>query len=149
MPTVLAEKTGVSDQDLDADMKREVITPKDFENLKVLGSGGFGKVLLVRKKSRHCCGKLFAMKIIKKNQISDGNFFIEHTKAKAERDILVQIKHPFIVHLYFAFQSTKKLYLVIDFCSGGDFFNLLEGKRNSILEEDSARYSILFHGRVA
>ena len=51
--------------------------------------------------------------IVEKNQM-------EH--AKSERDILNEIKHPFIVRLRFAFQSEGKLYLVTDYYNGGTLF---------------------------
>lgn len=40
----------------------------------------------------------------------------------AERKILEKICHPFIVKLMFAFQTEKKLFLVLDYCPGGELF---------------------------
>lgn len=41
--------------------------------------------------------------------------------AQTERSVLTQMRdHPFIVTLYFAFQTTEKLFLILDYCPGGD-----------------------------
>lgn len=58
------------------------ISHADFQTLKVVGRGSFGKVYLVRKKSD---GKAYAMKILKKDQLIKKNLLI---KTQAERDIL-------------------------------------------------------------
>jgi serine/threonine protein kinase len=58
----------------------------------------------------------------------------------AERRIMAQIRHPFIVPLIFAFQSQEKLYMVTEYCSGGElFFHLKRLKR---FKEKDARFYI-------
>ena len=42
-----------------------------------------------------------------------------------ERNILVEMGHPFIVKLHYAFQTAGKLYLILDFLRGGDLFSRL------------------------
>ena len=42
------------------------VGPQDFQLLKVLGKGGYGKVLQVRKISGRDAGQVFAMKVLKK-----------------------------------------------------------------------------------
>ncbi|CCI40102.1 unnamed protein product [Albugo candida] len=95
-------------------------TPKtcldDFELLKVIGKGSYGKVTLVRKKNSN---RLFAMKSLHKSNVKRRNQ-VEHTKT--ERRVLGRAKHPFIVHLHYAFQTTQKLYFVLDYCPGGELF---------------------------
>ncbi|RYY31819.1 hypothetical protein EON62_06160, partial [archaeon] len=88
----------------------------DFELLKVLGKGSFGKVFLVRLIHT---GELYAMKVLKKKEVVRRRQ-VEHTKA--ERRIMGGIDHPFIVSLRFAFQSADKLYMVTDYCRGGELF---------------------------
>mmetsp|Transcript_8992 Transcript_8992/g.15221 ORF Transcript_8992/g.15221 Transcript_8992/m.15221 type:complete len:80 (+) Transcript_8992:248-487(+) len=73
------------------------ISINDFQLLKVIGRGSFGKVYLVRKKDS---GLPFAMKILKKDQLIKKNLLI---KTQAERDILEKIKNPYIVGLHYAF----------------------------------------------
>ena len=88
----------------------------DFELLKVLGKGSFGKVLQVKKKDTK---EIFAMKILHKDAVLERNQ-LEHTKA--ERHILESVQHPFLVGLRYAFQSEAKLYMVLDFLNGGKLF---------------------------
>ncbi|KAG1664574.1 Ribosomal protein S6 kinase beta-1 [Nymphon striatum] len=71
----------------------EKITPKDFELLKVLGRGGYGKVFQVRKLTGKDSGKIFAMKVLKKATIVSNQKDTAHTKA--ERNILEAVKPPF------------------------------------------------------
>jgi len=80
---------------------QEKVRLDDFELLKVLGRGSFGKVMQVRKKSD---GKVYAMKILKKRAIIARNQ-VEHTKA--ERKILSALQHPFLMTLRYAFQSKE------------------------------------------
>jgi serum/glucocorticoid-regulated kinase 2 len=63
--------------------------------------------------------KIYAMKILGKEMLMKQNM-ISYTKS--EKQILQQIDHPFIVHLRYAFQTDTKLYLVLDFLSGGELF---------------------------
>ena len=93
----------------------------DFDLLKVVGKGAFGKVMLVRKRqgSGEGSGQIYAMKVLKKSVVA-AKGQIEHTKS--ERDILCAIDHPFIVQLRFAFQSKEKLYLVTDYYNSGNLF---------------------------
>jgi serum/glucocorticoid-regulated kinase 2 len=103
------------------------VGPDDFEPLKVLGDGCFGKVMLVRRKGTP---DVFAMKSIHKDHVIK-NKKVRHTKT--ERNVMTQLRHPFIMQLHFAFQSGGKLYLVMDYFSGGDmFFHLSRERRFSV-----------------
>lgn len=95
--------------------------------LRVLGKGSFGKVVLVRKRVGHERGELFAMKILRKAHLVKRRQ-IERTKT--ERKVLAVVDHPFIMKLHFAFQTEDKLYLVLDYCPGGElFFHLSRYRR--------------------
>ena len=93
----------------------------DFEPLKLLGTGSFGRVLLVKKKNNN---KLFAMKILLKSYLKKKHQE-EHTKT--ERNLMVSINCPFVMNIKYAFQDEVQLYLVTEFMQGGDiFFHLHE-----------------------
>ncbi|KAI6649825.1 cGMP-dependent protein kinase 1 isoform 2 [Oopsacas minuta] len=111
--------------------------PKDFELLKVLGKGGYGKVYLVRKVNGIDSNRVYAMKVLKKALIIRNHKDMIHTKA--ERSILEAINHPFIVNLHYAFQTNGKLYLILEYLSGGELFALLE-KEGIFLEDNSTFY---------
>ncbi|XP_067831745.1 ribosomal protein S6 kinase alpha-5-like isoform X1 [Heptranchias perlo] len=102
----------------------EKVGMENFELLKVLGTGAYGKVFLVRKVSGHDTGKLFAMKVLKKASIIQKAKTTEHTKT--ERQVLEQIRQsPFLVTLHYAFQTDAKLHLILDYVSGGELFTHL------------------------
>uniref|UniRef100_A0AAV1VP25 non-specific serine/threonine protein kinase n=1 Tax=Peronospora matthiolae TaxID=2874970 RepID=A0AAV1VP25_9STRA len=93
------------------------VSVSDFDLIKVIGKGSIGKVFLVRKKDTSV---VYAMKVLrKKNVVRHG--LEEHIKT--ERLILEEIDHPFIARLRFSFQTKDKLYLVTDYCSGGELFH--------------------------
>ncbi|RZF32667.1 hypothetical protein LSTR_LSTR004095 [Laodelphax striatellus] len=98
--------------------------PSQFELLKVLGQGSFGKVFLVRKVVGLDSGTLYAMKVLKKATLK----VRDRMRTKMERNILVDVRHPFIVRLHYAFQTEGKLYLILDFLRGGDLFTRLSNE---------------------
>ncbi|XP_014749616.1 PREDICTED: ribosomal protein S6 kinase alpha-3-like isoform X2 [Sturnus vulgaris] len=55
-----------------------------------------------------------------------------------ERDILVEVNHPFIVKLHYAFQTEGKLYLILDFLRGGDLFTRLS--KEVMFTEDDVKF---------
>lgn len=101
-------------------------TKEDFDWLAVLGKGHFGKVVLARKRDS---GRLYAIKALKKAKIV-AKRQIENTRT--EKRILATVQHPFIIRLHYAFQSDTRLYLALDFCPGGELFNLLQNTRDQL-----------------
>ncbi|CZR62686.1 probable protein kinase 1 [Phialocephala subalpina] len=93
---------------------------EDFELLKVVGKGSFGKVMQVKKKDTQ---RIYALKTIRKAHIISRSE-VAHTLA--ERSVLSQINNPFIVPLKFTFQSPEKLYFVLAFVNGGELFHHLQ-----------------------
>jgi len=112
------------------------VGPNDFQLLKVLGKGGYGKVFQVKKVSGNDSGKIFAMKVLKKATIVRNQKDTAHTKA--ERNILEAVKSPFMCDLLYAFQTGGKLYLILEYLSGGELFMHLE--REGIFMEDTAAF---------
>jgi len=102
---------------------QEGVSMNDFHVLNSkIGEGGFAKVMKVR----HIKTKeVYACKVLSKRQLLDErqvvNIFIE-------RGILIRLQHPFIVSLQYAFQNKEKLFFVMDYCAGGDFFHYLQKK---------------------
>lgn len=79
--------------------QRAVVTFKDFRILETIGAGTFGRVMKVEKRGSN---KIFAMKMLRKAFLYKNR----HLKyAVSECNILKQLDHPFIVKLYFAFQT--------------------------------------------
>ncbi|VEN59683.1 unnamed protein product, partial [Callosobruchus maculatus] len=113
---------------------QEKTGPQDFELRKVLGKGGYGKVFQVKKITGKDANTVFAMKVLRKASIVRNQKDTAHTKA--ERNILEEVKHPFIVDLIYAFQTGGKLYLILEYLSGGELFMHLE--REGIFLEDTA-----------
>jgi len=93
---------------------------EDFDLLKVVGKGSFGKVMQVKKKDTQ---RIYALKTIRKAHIISRSE-VAHTLA--ERSVLSQINNPFIVPLKFTFQSPEKLYFVLAFVNGGELFHHLQ-----------------------
>lgn len=90
---------------------------KNFELLKVLGTGAYGKVFLVRKCGGQDTGKLYAMKVLKKASIVQKAKTTEHIKT--ERQVLASVRQaPFLVTLYYAFQTDAKLHLILEYVKG-------------------------------
>ncbi|PAV82655.1 hypothetical protein WR25_05871 isoform B [Diploscapter pachys] len=112
------------------------VGPSDFELLRVLGKGGYGKVFQVRKTTGTDAGKIFAMKVLQKATIVRNQKDTAHTRA--ERNILEAVKSPFICDLLYAFQTGGKLYLILEYLSGGELFTHLE--REGMFMEDTAAF---------
>jgi len=104
--------------------EKSSVKPRDFEFLKVIGKGSFGKVLLARHKVDK---NVFAVKVLQKAAIMKRN---EAKHIMAERNVLLKnIKHPFLVGLHFSFQTPDKLYFVLDYVNGGELFFHLQRER--------------------
>ena len=89
----------------------------DFNFIAILGKGNYAKVMLAETKVSK---KLFAIKVFKKESLINNG---DVGGTKVEKDILVkatQEKHPFVVQLHTAFQTETRLYLVLEYVSGGD-----------------------------
>eukprot|EP01136_Pigoraptor_vietnamica_P001844 Opistho-1_new@29007 len=92
---------------------------QDFELLETLGTGTFGRVYLCKHKAT---GKYYAMKVLKKVEVVRLKQ-VEHIQS--EKDILSQIRFPFIVNLFCTFQDDRNLYMLLEYVCGGELFSHL------------------------
>ncbi|CAN0122537.1 unnamed protein product [Heterosigma akashiwo] len=94
----------------------------DFERIKVLGLGSFGKVTLVRDKHSD---NVYALKEIKKGALTDRM----KARIQMERNVMALHRNEFMVKLYYAFQSSDRVCMVMDYCAGGDLYFHLQHHR--------------------
>jgi len=111
---------------------KQKIKSTDFKIVKIIGKGAFGEVRIVRHKESH---KVFAMKTMLKKMMIAKN---QLGHIVAERDLMSDADNPWLVKLFFAFQDATYLYLVMEFCGGGDLMGLLIKK--DILSEKDTRF---------
>lgn len=115
-------------------LKRAKMNIKMFDVIKLLGTGAFGEVNLVKKFDT---GRLYAMKTLHKSDVFNRN---QAAHVKAERDILAEADNEWVVKLYYSFQDEQNLYFVMDYIPGGDLMNLLI--KLQIFEENLAKFYI-------
>jgi protein-serine/threonine kinase len=132
---ILRKNSGDKDGDDEdcGDDKKKTLSVNQFEMLKLLGVGSAGHVYLVKKKdNKH----LYAMKVLKKDKLS--------TKAQSriltERNVLLNAHHPFISTLFFCFQTQTKLFIVMQYCAGGDFYSVIQRQPKGCLTEPQAKF---------
>jgi hypothetical protein len=87
------------------------VGPVDFDLLKVLGKGGYGKVFQVKKTTGNDKHKLYAMKVLKKATIARNAKDTAHTKA--ERNILECVKVIIFFVLYLLVRTYRKILFTI------------------------------------
>ncbi|XP_023035921.1 RAC serine/threonine-protein kinase [Drosophila willistoni] len=108
------------------------VTLENFEFLKVLGKGTFGKVILCREKST---AKLYAIKILKKEVIIQKDE-VAHTLTESR--VLKSTNHPFLISLKYSFQTNDRLCFVMQYVNGGELFWHLSHER--IFTEERTRF---------
>eukprot|EP00911_Craspedida_sp_UC1_P002570 UC1_evm1s1906 len=117
--------------------EKRVVTIDDFDMMKVLGKGTFGKVMLGKDKLD---GTLYAIKILKKDVILAKDE-VAHTMT--ENAVLQSTNHPFLTGLRYSFQTKDLLCFVMDYVNGGELFFHLS--REKVFTEDRARF---YHGII-
>ncbi|KAF5199833.1 kinase [Thalictrum thalictroides] len=103
----------------------------DFDIIKPISRGAFGKVFLARKRTTR---DLFAIKVLKKLDMIRKN---DIERILAERNILITVRNPFVVKFFYSFTCRDNLYLVMEYLNGGDLYSLL--RNIGCLEEEVAR----------
>jgi len=99
--------------------KSKAASITDFEILKPISRGAFGKVYLAQKRKT---GDLYAIKVLSKSDLFRKN---AKESVMTERNALIKAHNPFVVKLFYAFQSVENLYLVMEYLIGGDLASLL------------------------
>lgn len=102
---------------------RPTLCLRDFEIQRTLGTGSFGRVMLVRHLPT---GQFYAMKKLRKSDVVRLKQ-VEHTNN--ERHLLSQVDHPFIVKMLCTFQDERHLYIILEYIAGGELFTLLRKVR--------------------
>lgn len=116
--------------------KYNTVKLSDFDYYSKLGEGGFGFVVHCRKKST---GRHYAMKIQTKQGLLD-SFKDDPYKANLEKEAFQTLQHPFIVNLYYAFQTPSLAIMVLDLADAGDLHTVLTTFPQKRLPEDRVRF---------
>lgn len=108
------------------------VTLDDFQIMKVLGRGSYGKVCLVQYKKTK---EYYAMKSLKKDVLLDEDQ-VESTLL--EKKILQSLDFPFLVGMVFCFQTEERIYFVMPFVQGGELFQHL--RNSKYFPEDKVKF---------
>ncbi|XP_014216493.1 RAC-beta serine/threonine-protein kinase B-like [Copidosoma floridanum] len=122
------EKTSIS-----TSSKQKKVTLENFEFLKVLGRGGYGRVISCREKGT--TENLYALKSVMKSFIIGRNQ-VSHTLS--ENRVMRIMRHPFLISLKYSFQTADRLFFVVDYLSGGDLY--FHVKHDRFFDEDRAKF---------
>ena len=103
-----------------------------YEISSKIGNGKFGLIKLgINKKT----GQKVAIKIMCKKDMSNQDLELMRT----EIEILKICQHPNIIQLYDVFENTDYFYIIMEYCSGGDFFSYLEKRKFRLPENQACR----------
>ncbi|XP_072479453.1 serine/threonine-protein kinase Nek1 isoform X11 [Notamacropus eugenii] len=97
--------------------------------LQKIGEGSFGKAILV--KSREDC-KQYVIKEINISRMSSK----EREESRREVEVLANMKHPNIVLYRESFEENGSLYIVMDYCEGGDLYKRINAQKGVLFPED-------------
>ena len=106
----------------------------DFHMIRRVGRGDVGNVHLVRLKGTNA---LFAMKVLEKQEMLDRN---KMHRVRAEDEILSTTDHPMVSAMFTMFQTNTSLYFLMDYCPGGELFELLQKQPGKRFTEVTARF---------
>ncbi|BFZ11548.1 hypothetical protein BsWGS_14586 [Bradybaena similaris] len=112
--------------------QKKKVSLEDFEFLKVLGKGTFGKVIMCKEKATD---QVYAIKILKKAVIIAKDE-VAHTLT--ENKVLQSSSHPFLIQLKYSFQTADRLCFVMEYINGGELFYHLSRER--VFSEERTRF---------
>uniref|UniRef100_A0A0X3PBC4 cGMP-dependent protein kinase, isozyme 1 n=1 Tax=Schistocephalus solidus TaxID=70667 RepID=A0A0X3PBC4_SCHSO len=107
----------------------------DLERVAVIGQGGFGRVELVKPTNDSSIG--FALKRMKKVHIVETK---QQEHVHSEKRILMCVDSPFICKLFKTFKDNKFVYMLMEFCPGGELWTVLRDRR--VFDDKLTRFSL-------
>ena len=113
-----------------------IIRDIEYEIIKELGKGGFGRVIQVKSKSDN---NYYAIKEITiKDEMKDG---LENIKKEA--DILSKFNSNNIVKYYDSWENKDKFYILMEYCEGQNLRDFINSIKNNELIEEDILYNII------
>ncbi|KAK2499548.1 hypothetical protein MC885_001321 [Smutsia gigantea] len=97
--------------------------------LRVIGEGSFGRALLVHQESSN---QMFAMKEIR---LPKSSSYTQNSRKEAV--FLAKMKHPNIVAFKESFEVEGHLYIVMEYCDGGDLMQKIKHQKGKLFPEDT------------
>jgi len=115
-----------------AEKKKKRYNVTDFKIIKTIGKGAFGEVRVVIEKESE---QVYALKMMSKKEMIAKK---QVSHIQAERNLLAAADNEWLVKMAFSFQDNTWLYLVMEYCAGGDLMTIL--MRDDILSEPQTRF---------
>ncbi|XP_058276558.1 serine/threonine-protein kinase Nek1 isoform X9 [Hirundo rustica] len=100
-----------------------------YIKVRKIGEGSFGKAILVKAKEN---GQQYVIKEINISKMSNK----EREESRREVAVLANMKHPNIVLYRESFEENGSLYIVMDYCEGGDLFKKINAQKGILFSED-------------
>uniref|UniRef100_A0A452RFH1 non-specific serine/threonine protein kinase n=1 Tax=Ursus americanus TaxID=9643 RepID=A0A452RFH1_URSAM len=100
-----------------------------YVRLQKIGEGSFGKAILVKSTED---GRQYVIKEINISKMSNK----EREESRREVAVLANMKHPNIVQYRESFEENGSLYIVMDYCEGGDLFKRINAQKGILFQED-------------
>ncbi|XP_049720774.1 serine/threonine-protein kinase Nek1 isoform X8 [Elephas maximus indicus] len=100
-----------------------------YVRVQKIGEGSFGKAILVKSKED---GRQYVIKEINISRMSSK----EREESRREVAVLANMKHPNVVQYRESFEENGSLYIVMDYCEGGDLFKRINAQKGILFQED-------------